>query len=451
MPTTAFTQQPTASAPLASDAPVGQQKKGGEEGQITIIPFARASKLHTEQSNTQSGISMVATGPQIFNFPIASYGFLSCILLTVQASGGTTTTAAAPFEDAPYSVLSQILVQDVNGVPVNQLSGFNQYLASKYGSYRLFGLDAIVRGAPNEGAASGNQTNTAVISGGGPPVWAAQAATATNLLTGAYFSNVDTTNGANGGSFKFILPIFLEFGTDGMGCLPNMDASARYNLQLTLPPSILTTSSTGPVYVAGVWSVNPTLSITVEVLCRSQPPKEDMFGNPNSVSPPGVGTVQYWTAQTASGLANGANTIQLTRVGNLIRNHILIFRNTDGTRRTAEFASGTGGTNDVPNLLEFDWDVGQRYVANIGTYRQFMAWQVGGMDCPNGVVLLPNTLDPDWQMLSEYGDQWVATVGASKLTLRFSTNAGGGSLTILTNDIVPASGQVYEAPKLLIG
>jgi hypothetical protein len=446
MPTAAFAQQPTASAPLASDAPVGQQKKGGVEGAVTIIPFARASKLHTEQSNTVSSISMVATGPQIFNFPIASYGFLSCILLTVQASGGTTTTAANPFEDAPYSVLSQVLVQDVNGVPINQLSGFNQYLTSKYGSYRLFGLDGIVRGASSDG-----NTPLATISGGGPPIWAAQAATATNLETGAYFQPVDTTNGANGGNFKFLLPIFLEFGTDGMGCLPNMDASARYNLQLTLPASILTTSATGPVYTAGVWSVNPTLSITVEVLCRSQPPAQDMFGNPNSVSPPAVGTVQYWTAQTASGLANGANTIQLTRVGNLIRNHILVFRNTNGTRATAEFNSGTGGTNDVPNLLEFDWDVGQRYVANIATYRQFMAWSVGGMDCPNGVVLLPNTLDPDWTMLSEYGDQWVATVGASKLTLRFTTNAGGGSLTILTNDIVPASGQVYQAPSLMIG
>lgn len=448
--TTAFMQAPTAATPLPSDAPVGQQKKGGGEGNVTIIPFARASKLHVEQSNTVSAISMVSTSPQIFNFPIASYGFLSCILVTVAASGGTTTTAAAPFEDAPWSVLSQVLLQDVNGVPINQLSGFNQMLASKYGGYRAFPFDGIVRGAANEGAASGNQSNTTVLSGGGPPIWSEVAATSTNLLTGAYFNNVDTTNGVNGGSFKFILPIFLEFGTDGLGCLPNMDASARYNLQLTLPASILTTSTTGPVYVAGVWSTNPTLSITVEVLCRSQPPASDMFGNPNSVSPPAVGTVQYWTAQTASGLANGANTVQLTSVGNLIRNHILVFRNSDGTRRTAEFASGTGGTNDVPNIFEFDWDVGQRYVANIATYRLFMAWQVAQLDCPNGVVLLPNTLDPDWIALSEYGDQWMGTVGATKLTLRFTTNAGGGSLTILTNDIVPASGQVYSAPSLML-
>jgi len=446
----AYYQAPTATAPVQSDAPVGQQKKGSEEGQITIIPFARSSKLHTEQSNTVSAISMVATQPQFFNFPIASYGFLSAILVTVQATGGTTTTAAVPFEDAPWSVLSQVLLQDVNGVPINQLSGFNQYLASKFGGYRLFPDDDVVRGQSNSGAAAATLANTAQISGGGPPVWAAQAATAANLFSGAYWQNIDTTNGANGGNFKFILPIFLEFGLDGMGVLPNMDASARYNLQLSLPPSILTTSATGPVFTAGVWSVNPTLTITVEVLARSQPPSTDMFGNPNSQTPPAIGTVQYWTAQTASGLANGANTIQLTRVGNLIRNHIFIFRNTNGTRLTAEFNSGTGTTNDVPTLFEFDWDVGQRFVANIATLRMIFQWQCGFGDVPDGVLVIPNTLDPDWLAFSEYGDQWIATVGASKLTLRFTTNAGGGSLTILTNDVVPASSQVYKAPMMAV-
>lgn len=217
VPAGAYAQAPTATSPIPSDAPVGQQKKGADEGQITIIPFARSSKLHTEQSNTVSSISMVSTQPQFFNFPVASYGFLSCALITVQASGGTTTTAAVPFEDAPWSVLSQVLFQDVNGVPIYQLSGFNAFLAAKYGGYRLFPFDDVVRGASNSGAASGTIANTAQISGGGPPVWAAQAATATNLLTGAYWSNIDTTNGVNGGNFKFILPVFFEFGLDGMG------------------------------------------------------------------------------------------------------------------------------------------------------------------------------------------------------------------------------------------
>jgi hypothetical protein len=398
-------------APTPSDSPVGSPKKGSASS-VAAVPFARSSKLHMEISNTQSGIVMNSTSPQVFNFPIASYGYLSALFITVQASGGTTTSAVA-FEDAPWSVIQQLQLSDVNGVPIYQLSGYHAYLAAKYGGYRMF---------PPDGAgtiaypAIGAQT---------PP--------------GTVYSPI----AASTGNFKFVLPIFFEFGTDGLGCLPNMDASARYNLQLTLPASMNVTSATaGPVYASGTITTPPTLSITVEILARSQPPAQDMFGNANSVSPPAVGTVQYWTAQTFSGLANGQNTLQLSRVGNLVRNHLLVWRNTNGTRLTAE----TGG--DIPSIFEFDWDVGQRYVANTASLR-FLATQCMGFDPVNGVLPLQNTYDPDWLSFSEYGDQWLPTVGATKFTLRYTSTAANGTLAVLTNDIVPASGQVYQAPGLL--
>jgi hypothetical protein len=191
------------------------------------------------------------------------------------------------------------------------------------------------------------------------------------------------------------------------------------------------------------------MSITVEVLCRSQPPAVDMFGNSNSVAPPAVGTVQYWTSQTASGLANGANTIQLTRVGNLIRNHILVWRNSTTSANPRAVAE----TADMPSLFEMDWDSGQRYIANTSTLRWLQSMAVGGEDVPNGVILLPNTTDPDKIAVSEYGDEWLGTVGATKLTLRYNPGAAssGGSLAIITNDIVPASAQIYSAPVLQLG
>lgn len=401
---------PAGIAPTPSESPQGQQKKGSSQS-VAMIPFARSSKWHIEQSNTTSGVAL-GTTQQVLNFPLASYGYLSAIFISVVATGGNLTAATA-FEDAPWSVFSQIQLSDVNGVPIFQLSGFNAYLAAKYGGYRPFPVDGYGTG------------------------------TFGNLISesaGAFYSGVNTSNG----TFKFLLPIFLEFGTDGLGCLPNMDASARYNLQLTVAAGGAA-SSTGPVYTAITGTTAPSLAITIETLCRSQPPASDMFGNMNSVSPPAVGTVQYWTAQTASGLANGANTVQLTRVGNLVRNHVLIYRNTNGTRATAE----SGG--DVPGLFEFDWDVGQRYVCNTATLRYFNAYASYGYDVPNGVIMLPNTLDPDKLPFSEYGDEWLQTVGATKFTLRFTTTTGSGSLTILTNDIVPASTQIYQAPTLSLG
>jgi hypothetical protein len=401
-------------APTPSDMPVGQQKKGAPSS-AAMIPFARASKLHIEQSNVQTVVP--STSQQVINFPVASYGYLSALLVTVVATGGTGV-AAVFYEDAPWSVLAQVQLSDVNGVPLFQLSGFNAYLAAKYGGYRLF---------PPDGIGSANSTF-------------GTATTNANVSEQNRFVYSTTSDG----NYKFILPLFLEFGLDGLGCLPNMDASARYNLQLTVNNVNSINATTGPVYTTTPTGLPTAITVTVEVLARSQPPAQDMFGNVNSTTPPAVGTVQYWTNQTASGLANGANTIQLSRVGNLVRNHIFVFRNTNGTRITAEGA-------DVPSLFEFDWDVGQRYVANTATLRYIFGYAAYGIDVPNGVILLSNTMDPDWIGVSEYGDQWLGTVGATKFTMRFTTTAGNGSMSILTNDIVPASGQVYAAPMLMTG
>lgn len=386
---------PAMVAPAPSDAPVGQQKKGMAE-RSAALPFARASKWHIEQGGGSAGIVLGATSaPQVFNYALPSYGYLSAVLITVVASGGSGV-AAVGYEDAPWSALQQVMLQDTNGVPIFLLSGYHSFLAAKFGGYRLFGPD----------------------------------------LSAFAFSAV-----ANTGNFKFILPIHLEFGRDGLGCLPNMDASARYNLQLIVASGAA--SSTGPIYTTQPTGY-PTLAITVEVLCRAQPPATDLFGNVNTITPPAVGTVQYWSFQTASGLANGANTVQLSRVGNLIRNHLLVFRNTNGTRTTAE----SGG--DVPVLFQFDWDAGVRYQCNVASLR-FLSFMSYGYDSPSGTIFLPNILDPDKIAVGEYGDEWMPTVGATKLTLRFTTTAGNGTLTVLTNDIVPASGQIYAAPALQEG
>jgi hypothetical protein len=424
---------PIGMTPTPSDSPVGQAKKGSTSS-VAVIPFARASKWHIEQSNTQSGIALSAN-PQTFNYAIASYGYLSGLLITVQLSGGAGGSTLTFFEDSPWSLLQNLQVSDVNGVPLFQLSGFHAAVAGKFGGYRLFGMDGVLRGFQFDTAA------------GQAPIAGGPAASTFATVNGGYYQ----TPNAVTANTKFIIPVFFEFGTDGLGCLPNMDASARYNLQLTVAGGAAVASASGP-YIATATTIPttlPTMTITVEILARSQPPSQDMFGNMNSTSPPAVGTVQYWTNQTASGLASGANTIQLTRVGNLIRNHIFVFR--DGTTNPPR---STAETAWMPSLFEFDWDTGQRFIANLATYRLMYGYGIYGMDVPNGVIALANTLDPDKIPISEYGDEWLATVGATKLTLRFTTSAApgaGSSVAVLTNDIVPASSQVYQAPALLLG
>lgn len=375
----------------ASDAPVGQQKKGAAAG-TALVPFARASKFHVEQGQVYNGIVVNAAAPGTYYFDVPTYGFLSALILTFTATGGTGV-AAVYYEDAPWSQVASITVYDVNGTPIyGPISGYEAYLIAKFGGYRLVGPDVSALATQYAKPTSGN--------------------------------------------YKFFLPIFMEFGQDGLGCLPNMDASAKYRVQVILNSG--TAAASGPVFTTAP-TTYPTLSIQLEGLYRSEPPAVDRFGNNNSVAPPAVGTVQYWTKQTASPIS-GAQTLQLTRVGNVIRNHLLIFRdNADGTRATAE-------ANDLPTLFEYDWDTGQRYVANFNTLR-FLVQQMELYDHPAGTLFIPNTADPDFILGAEYGDQWMATTGATKLVLRF-TPANAVQLTILTNDIVLANQEGYHAAAL---
>lgn len=449
---------PAGMAQIPSSSPVGQQKKGATSS-VATLPFARSAKWHIEQSNTQSGI-VLSTNSQIFNYPIASYGYLSAILITVQLTGALGGSAMTFWEDAPWSLLSQIQLSDVNGVPLFQLSGFHAYLAAKFGGYRPFAIDGALKGTvfdspttafigtPNQVTGQESIGTGPGAGAGGGPIASVNSQTNAVYGYGGYF--YPPIPGAGGMNCKFILPIFLEFGLDGLGCLPNMDASSRYNLQLTVAGGANTSQVTGPFVVGGtICTTLPTMAITVEILARSQPPASDMYGNANSQSPPAVGSVQYWTNQTASGLANSANTIQVTRVGNLIRNHILVFRSSSTTlnpRAGAELA-------DMPSLFEMDWDVGQRYVVQTSTLRLVNGYASYGYDMPNGVVILPNTLDPDFLPVGNLGDEWLGTVGATKFTFRYSpgASASGGTLSILTNDIVPAGAGVYVAPRLVYG
>jgi hypothetical protein len=406
---------PALTTAVPSDSPQGQAKKGVPEVTVSL-PFARASKYHVEQGNLQSGIVLNTASPGTFNFPVPSYGFMTDLYLTALATGGTGA-AAVYYEDAPWSVIQSIALLDVNGANLwGPFSGYSLFLAAKFGGYRVFPLD---------GPLAGVQAYGPVVAGTG----AGAAAIGNNTL---FFTG--TT-----GNFGFVLPLSIEFGRDGLGSLPNNDASARYNLSVQIASS--TASATGPVYTTAP-TTYPTLSLALELRARSVPPAQDLFGNQNSIAPPAAGSVQFWSQQTASPLS-GAQTLQLTRVGNLIRHHILVFRdNANGTRATAE-------TTDIPPQIQMDWDANVRYVAFTSTYRQ-QTWMHSGIQVPAGVVWLPYTTDPDTLPIREVGDEWMATVGATKLTLRF-TPAAAVQLIVLTNDFVATSPDVYAAGMLSMG
>ena len=354
-----------------------------------LISFARAAKKHTEQGNT---FTSAPPWGQKINSPLPVYGFMSGFYIVATGTGGAASVTVTANEDAPWSLFNNILFSDVNGTPIMNLDGYSAYLAALYGGYRVFRPDSST-----------------------------------------YAYSAVATGASASGNFKFILPVFCEFSRDGMGSLPNMDASAAYRLQLVENPS----TGGGGFYGTAPNTTVPTVSITLELLGRAKPAAKDAFNNSQVTVPPAPGTVQYWTLQQFPVLS-GTNTVIFNRVGNIIRNHILIFRaSSDGTRATAE----SGGV--VPTVLEMDWDAGQRYVQNVASLRE-SSYQITGIDAPNGVIPLLNTADADYLYGAEYGEDWLPTVGSTKLQLKFTSTAAG-TLYVLTNDIVPGAGDVYSA------
>lgn len=398
-------------------APQGQVKPA-PASHVGLTPFSRAAQRHTEQGNVVSGIALNVSAPGTFNFAVPSYGYLEALFITFSATGGSGTGVF--FEDAPWSAITNIMVQDVNGSPIwGPFSGYHAHLASQYGGYRNF---------PHNPATSSNTDGATAPSFFGQVL---QYGPSTPVATGNTPLYYATTSGGN---WNAVLPIWFTFGKGGLGALPNMDASSRYNVQLTIGSGL--TGTAGPIYTTQPASTVPSLTVAVEALCRAQPLAADIYGTQNSTTPPADGTIQYWTQQTFSQL-NGAQTIQLSRVGNVIRNHILVFRDgSNNTRATAE-------TTDMPSVIQFDWDSLPRYIEFLGTAR-LRSWITAGMALPNGVVVYENTSDPENLQGAENGDYYMTTVGQTKLVMRF-TPAATVNLTVLTNDVVPTTGEIYSA------
>lgn len=357
-----------------------------------IVPFARAAKFHTEQGQSQVLAGASWTSGQVQQFQVPTFGYLSSLIFTETGSGGSGATTVTANADAPWNLFANVLFTDVNGTPIVNLDGYALYLAMTFGGYRNYRYDQSTFGF-------------------------------TAIATGASAS----------GNFKYKFEIPCEFATDALGCLPNMDASAQYRVNLTY---------NGPSTFYGTAPTNvPSITSLLELQARTRPAATSMYGEPQSTQPPASGTVQYWTSQTFN-LSSGQNTLQLTRVGNFIRNHILVFRDATGSRANAD------STGVTPTTIEFDWDAGIRYKENVDSIREknYLSY---GWDVPAGVVIFPNTLDPEWIPGHEYGQQWMPTVGSTLLKLQFS-NSAAGTLQVITNDIVPASNAVFAAPSMNI-
>lgn len=356
------------------------QSKGRAAGAAGAVPFVHAAHEHIEQVRLAAISQLPGTTTAFFNLNIPSFGFLRNLLLIVSTSGGTAG-AGVLNADAPYNVFSEVTLLDTNGAPIyGPLDGYSAFLTHKYGGY-TYNNDPAAQ--PDAAVASSNVVN-----------------------------------------FGFILRLPVEINANsGFGALGNMNSAASYKLRLGLNTS------------ANIWSTAPTTvpSVNVDVYmeCWTPPDSYDAFGRPQETEPPSHGTSQSWTKQSVSTNVN-ANQFLLTRMGNLIRNVLFVFRTAAGVRLAA---------NAMPTPLTIQWDSRQMFIEDVKIRRLYMAeryQQVAGAAGVEAAVLAYSYMH---DVLAHAGDGGVAlylpTVQATRFELDISNLASAGNLDILVNDVLP--------------
>lgn len=386
---------PTA-ATMTAGGTASKTQNAASKAPQAAVPFIRASAQHREPTGIDVSRTLTAADQDLGVFDIPAYGYLRSVFVIVTATGGTgagVTTA----EDAPFTALKNIALTEPNGAVIAQFnSGYNLFLAHKWGGYR-------------DSAGSDFRAS---------PIFSAP--------------------GSTGGNFVWAARVPIELNErDGLGSLPNQNAAATFKLRLTLAAA------------AQIYSVLPSGLPTVRVqvfLEAWDQPETQSNGAVNQVTPPAMNTTQFWSEQIFNVNA-GQQTIRFTRVGNYIRNLIMIYRRTAGTRANgqSDWPTQTSlflDTRPLDIIEKNNW-IHQMYERT--TYGGALGTQIPAFDAPqgldNGVFVYDFMHEFDGTLGRENRDLWLPTLGGTRLEIQGSF-ANAGTLTVLTNDVATA-GNVF--------
>lgn len=357
--------------PLAPTAPASDSKSAPA---VPVIPFTRAASEHTEPLPVDDSRVLLTNSQNLGPYDVPAYGFLRHILVVITTTGGVG--AATAKEDAPWCALETVQLTDVNGQTIVALSGYELFLANKWGGYANW----------------------------------------PNPTDSPFYTNTIATNGM----FSFALRVPVEISLrDGLGALINQNSASAYKLSVTL------TASTN-IYSASP-STLPTVRIRAWQEAWTQPPAVDQLGRAQQTNPPAAGTTQFWTRTTRSGLGAGQQSILLPRTGNYIRELILIARDATPSRQTANLPDPIQLVIDGRILNNQHRDIQRHYMV------ERTGLPASALDA--GVVVFDFAHDFDGQIGNEMRDGYLLTSQASRIELVGSF--GAGSLTIITNDVAP--------------
>lgn len=361
MPSPAATQNMKAGKEAA--APTGAVRR--------LVPFVRASRQGIEPMDDRSQ-ALGSSTVQVSDVKVPPMGFLRAIILDVTVTGGTATWTYTA--DAPWNVLQDIQLVDANGRPiVGPINGYDLFLVNKW-------------------------------------------------LGNSYDSNPANSPGYSAptsGNFSFQLRVPVEVSErDGLGALPNTNASEAYRLSYSFA-TLATVASGG------------SGTLTVRVRAHAEywfpPSANDVLGNPQEQVPPAVNGVQTVTVATPT-VAAGEQRIRLTRTGGYIRQLLFVFRE-----------SGARSATPVPSTMRLERD-GQMLANMTDRINALYARERTGYAPDTGLVLFDFEHDLDGKIGYGMRDQWLPTTTATRLEYVGTVGGSAPSLKIITVDFQPPAG-----------
>lgn len=356
-------------------AGIATAPQGAQNGAVArAVPFVRAAMKSVVEGTAQSVVLSAAAQNIQLTIPAVG-GWNRRVILKVSCVTAANAAAVTFAADGPWNVLTNIVFKDAAQKQIDLfVNGYHAYLMNNFGGYKPYRVDASTRGYVATAGAVGT-----------------------------------------GGSFTFFLALPQEFGRDGTGSYPNMDASQRLTVDLGI-------NINANVY--GVAPTNPgTLTITPIVEYYAKPAPMNAQNQPQEQTPPAAGSMQFWRTITQV-LASGQQVVTVPLSGRYLRNIIAVF--TDATDVRSDTVRPTSVRLELDNNLVRDVQTQQ---IDQDTYRSF------GLDTPTGVYpVLLGTLDPDGLAGNEWGDDYWATSTASQLVFKMSTGAAG-KLFLLLNEL----------------
>lgn len=355
-------------------------------------PFRIGVKSH-EEINYDETRDLSSSGT--VDFPVLEIppaGFLRGVYVLVEATSATNAaTVAFTNNDAPFSCIDSITLEDTNSKPiVGPINGYDLYLINKYGGYTF-----------------SSDPKQSVI----------------------YTATTGTTTPA---TFAFCLRIPVELvSRDALGSLPNKSGTNKFKVRIRL-------ASRSTVY-----STPPTNAVSVRIRMVQEdwwePDATDLKGRPLAQNPPAMQTTQYWTKGVYV-VNSGDQRVQVQQgLGYLIRN-LLFINYTTGALRNAT----SDGNFPDPATLQFESTVlfdrlrtlwRDRIARDFGYSAAVET--AGGYDY--SVYPLPFNIDWGLKPGSDSRRGYLATADASRLEFRGNQGAAA-NFTVLANYVAPARG-----------